>query len=280
MERLSVSLWAMLLIRPLLLQQSENLTGVWRAGPGCWQGSDLATVVCSRWPHSLEWCSAQGLAAGLDLCDALSVVRVLQDESPGWLLVCFQRLGAVMLSWKHQHCRKGSSWSMDERWPEIGWLLHMVQLLPSWAKVLLTPVPQMPLTTCSNAFPQHLPYSHHCGQPSSLHGPIMQDELSEYVEKILWTDPWGCSRPGWMGPWAARSSIKCGGWWPCLQQGELEIHDPWAPFQPGPFCDLLLKVLIDLFFSSSLRRQLAGRSCPWLLSQRSTQKRDVSPAPD
>lgn len=52
MERLSVSLWAMLLIRPLLLQQSENLTGVWRAGPGCWQGSDLATVVCSRWPHT------------------------------------------------------------------------------------------------------------------------------------------------------------------------------------------------------------------------------------
>lgn len=28
------------------------------------------------------WNGAQGLAAGLDLCDALSVVRVLQDESP------------------------------------------------------------------------------------------------------------------------------------------------------------------------------------------------------
>ena len=23
--------------------------------------------------------------------------------------------------------------------------------------------------------------------------------------------PWTCSRPGWMGPWAAWSSIKCGG---------------------------------------------------------------------
>ena len=28
-----------------------------------------------------------------------------------------------------------------------------------------------------------------------------------------------CSRPGWMGPWAAWSSIKWGGCWPCLWQG-------------------------------------------------------------
>ena len=28
--------------------------------------------------------------------------------------------------------------------------------------------------------------------------------------------PWRCSRPGWMEPWAAWSSIKCRGWWPCL----------------------------------------------------------------
>ena len=31
--------------------------------------------------------------------------------------------------------------------------------------------------------------------------------------------PWRCSRPGWMGAWAAWSSIWYGGWWPCLQQG-------------------------------------------------------------
>jgi len=31
--------------------------------------------------------------------------------------------------------------------------------------------------------------------------------------------PWRCSRLGWMGPWAAWSSIKSGGWWPCLWQG-------------------------------------------------------------
>ena len=28
--------------------------------------------------------------------------------------------------------------------------------------------------------------------------------------------PWRHSRPGWMGPWATWSSIKCGGWWPYL----------------------------------------------------------------
>uniref|UniRef100_A0A803YM47 G-protein coupled receptors family 1 profile domain-containing protein n=1 Tax=Meleagris gallopavo TaxID=9103 RepID=A0A803YM47_MELGA len=27
-----------------------------------------------------------------------------------------------------------------------------------------------------------------------------------------------CSRPGWIGPWAAWAGIKCGGWWPCLWQ--------------------------------------------------------------
>jgi len=51
--------------------------------------------------------------------------------------------------------------------------------------------------------------------------------------------PWRCSRPGGMGPWAGWSGIKCGGWWPSLQQeqGELEFDDPWGPFQPKPFYD-------------------------------------------
>jgi len=31
--------------------------------------------------------------------------------------------------------------------------------------------------------------------------------------------PWRCSRPGWMGPWAAWSGIKWGGWWPCMWRG-------------------------------------------------------------
>jgi len=28
-----------------------------------------------------------------------------------------------------------------------------------------------------------------------------------------------CSRAGWMGPWAAWSGIRYGGWWPCLWRG-------------------------------------------------------------
>ena len=44
--------------------------------------------------------------------------------------------------------------------------------------------------------------------------------------------PWRCSRPGWMGPWAAWA----GGGQPCPWQG-LKIEDLWGPFQPKPFCD-------------------------------------------
>ena len=44
-------------------------------------------------------------------------------------------------------------------------------------------------------------------------------------ERLWMPRPWRCSRPGWMGPWAAWSSIKWGGWWPC-PAGGLEIHDP------------------------------------------------------
>ena len=31
-------------------------------------------------------------------------------------------------------------------------------------------------------------------------------------ERLWMLHPWRCSRPGWMGPWAAWSSIKCGSW--------------------------------------------------------------------
>ena len=42
---------------------------------------------------------------------------------------------------------------------------------------------------------------------------------------------WGYSRPGWMGPWAAWSSIRHGGWQPCLQQGgwTLILEVPSSP---------------------------------------------------
>ena len=44
-------------------------------------------------------------------------------------------------------------------------------------------------------------------------------------ERLWMPHPWRHSRPGWMGPWAAWSSIKCGGWWPCLWWAGLELHD-------------------------------------------------------
>ena len=37
--------------------------------------------------------------------------------------------------------------------------------------------------------------------------------------------PWRCSRPGWMGPWAAWAGITCAGWWPCLWWG---VGDSWS----------------------------------------------------
>ena len=47
--------------------------------------------------------------------------------------------------------------------------------------------------------------------------------------------PWRCSRPDWMGPWAAWSSIKCGGWWPCIQQGDWSLMILEIPFNLGHF---------------------------------------------
>ena len=37
-------------------------------------------------------------------------------------------------------------------------------------------------------------------------------------ERLWMPHPWRCSRPGWMGPWAAWYGIGHGGWQPCLQQ--------------------------------------------------------------
>ena len=37
-------------------------------------------------------------------------------------------------------------------------------------------------------------------------------------ERLWVLHPWRCSRPGWMGLWAAWSSIRYRGWWPCLWQ--------------------------------------------------------------
>ena len=66
--------------------------------------------------------------------------------------------------------------------------------------------------------------------------------------------PWRCSRLGWMGPWATWSS-KWGGWWPCLAEG-LEIHDPFGPFQPRPFCVIFHLFFLNLLLFFSLSGQL------------------------
>jgi len=52
----------------------------------------------------------------------------------------------------------------------------------------------------------------------------------------LWMPhPWRCLRPGWMGPWAAWSSITYGSWRPCLQQQGWSCRDvdPLGPFNPS-----------------------------------------------
>ena len=46
----------------------------------------------------------------------------------------------------------------------------------------------------------------------------------------LWMPhPWRCSKPGWMGPWAAWSGIRYGGWQSCLQQGGWSCDGPSNP---------------------------------------------------
>ena len=45
--------------------------------------------------------------------------------------------------------------------------------------------------------------------------------------------PWRCSRPGWMWPWAAWSSIKWGGRWLCMWQGGWSFVILEFPSNPG-----------------------------------------------
>ena len=50
----------------------------------------------------------------------------------------------------------------------------------------------------------------------------------------LWMPhPWKCSRPGWMAPWAAWSSIKQRGLWPCLRQGGWSFMILEVPSNPS-----------------------------------------------
>ena len=52
-------------------------------------------------------------------------------------------------------------------------------------------------------------------------------------ERLWMPHPWRCSRPGWMGPWAAWSSIRYEGWWPCLWQGGWSLMILQVPSNPS-----------------------------------------------
>ena len=48
------------------------------------------------------------------------------------------------------------------------------------------------------------------------------------------------SRTGWMGPWAVWAGIKCGGWWPCMQQGCWSFMILEVPSNPSRSVILIL----------------------------------------
>jgi len=52
-------------------------------------------------------------------------------------------------------------------------------------------------------------------------------------ERLWIPHPWRCSRPGWIGPGATWSSIRYGGWWPCLWQRGWSLMMLEAPSTPS-----------------------------------------------
>ena len=69
--------------------------------------------------------------------------------------------------------------------------------------------------SCCNILEGSLPHFWHVHQPVAAGA-----SAHSYVCTALWMPhPWRCSRPGWTGPWAIRSSTWPSGWQPCLQQG-------------------------------------------------------------
>ena len=53
--------------------------------------------------------------------------------------------------------------------------------------------------------------------------------------------PWRCSRPAWMGPWAAWAGINVEVGGPVCGGG-LALHDPWGPFHPKPSYGSLIPI--------------------------------------
>jgi len=76
-------------------------------------------------------------------------------------------------------------------------------------------------------------------------------------EKLWMPHPWRCSRPGWMGPWAAWS----GEMYFCAHGCEL------APFQPKLVCDSLIHS--DLGHIPQIQHNYSGGNinCTWTIFQ-------------
>jgi len=69
---------------------------------------------------------------------------------------------------------------------------------------------------------------------------VLNSESTEVLEQAAQRGC-GCPVPGgvqgqvgwWMGPWVAWSSIKCGGWWPCLWQRGWSLMILEVPSNPS-----------------------------------------------
>ena len=61
---------------------------------------------------------------------------------------------------------------------------------------------------------------------------------SSYYREVV--DALFCSRPAWMGPWAAWSSTRYGGSRPCLQHRGWSLMILEVPFQLKPFRDSMI----------------------------------------
>ena len=66
---------------------------------------------------------------------------------------------------------------------------------------------------------------------------VVKRKMNSHTPKFISTQrylcPWRCSRPGWIGPWAAWSSIRYGGWRPCLWWGDWRFMILEVPFNPS-----------------------------------------------
>jgi len=77
-------------------------------------------------------------------------------------------------------------------------------------------------------------------------------------ERLWMFRPWRCSRPGWMEPWAAQSSPRSGGWWPCLWQRGWNLMILGVPSNPSHF---LILWFYDLLTQETVKYCFPGNGC-------------------